>query len=658
MKKNIKKILIANRGEIAIRVMKTCREMGIKTVAVYSDGDRHSLHVAFADEAYHLGADPASNSYLQQEKILEIAKKSGADSIHPGFGFLSENAGFAAKVASAGLVFVGPSPKCIESMGLKDRSKILAQEAGVPTIPGYNGEDQDPKTLEKKAREIGLPLLIKASAGGGGKGMVVVNDFNDFHRLLEKARTEAKNSFSNDHIILERYFTTSKHIEVQVFGDQFGKVVHLFERECSVQRRHQKIIEESPSPSLTPELREQICQSAVKLAKKVDYQNAGTVEFILDIATQQYFFLEMNTRLQVEHPVTEMVTGLDLVRLQIEVAMGMPLPFEQQGLRQTGHAVEVRLYAEDPKENFRPSPGEVYLFDASQNGARTDGGLKARDKISSFYDPMVAKIITHGKDRTEALKKMDTALGKTFFWGPPSNLYFLQHLVNHPLIVGNKFHTGSIEEHFTKWRPEVDFERGAAFWLITEFLRWKNFNVPVGFRNMPTKGSSDQFIFEDEKLAVTYKALGSKKYLINEKTYELITAELDGQGFWNLQVEVDGECLQAKVADRDVTGVVEKEIYVSIYGAGGACLQLVRRLSLNSAKAHEGDYRAPMPGKILKILVKKGEKVTKGQRLLTLEAMKIENEISAFKDGVIENIFVGLNEQVEMGKTLLHLSGE
>lgn len=658
MKQAFKKILIANRGEIALRVIRTCREMGIKTVAVYSEGDRSGFHVERADEAYCIGPDPAANSYLNQEKLIEVAKKSGAEAIHPGFGFLSENAGFAQKIIDAGLIFIGPKPRSIDLMGLKDKSKELARQAQVPVIPGYQGEDQDPKVLEKKAKEIGIPLLIKASAGGGGKGMVVVYDFKEFQHSLEKAKREAKAAFGNDHVLLERYFPTSKHIEVQVFGDEHGNIVHLFERECSVQRRHQKIIEESPSPSLDGILRESICQAAVSLAKKVDYVSAGTVEFILDIATKEYYFLEMNTRLQVEHPVTEFVTGLDLVRLQLEVAMGLPLPFKQEDLKQSGHALECRLYAEDPKENFRPSPGEVYLFDVSGNGARNDYGLKKRDRISSYYDPMVAKIITYGKNRAESFQKMDLALAKTIFWGPPSNLYFLRHLVNHKLILENNFHTRTIEENFQKWRPQFNLQKTAAAWIAKEYMHWQQLSLPVGFRNIPAQLSEDCFDFEGQDFKVAYKFIKNERFIVNQQEYQIVELKQMEANQWSIILEAAEQLHQFQLFERALSGEHEKEIFIQTAGEESLVLKLKRRLSLASTSSHKGDYRAPMPGKVTKVLVKKGEHVKKGQRLLILEAMKMENEMTAFKDGEIEDVFVVANDQVEMGRTLLQLRGE
>lgn len=666
----IKKVLIANRGEIAARIIRTCRLMGIQTVAVYSEGDRAALHTQLADQAFYLGPDPAATSYLNSERLIALAKRAGADAIHPGFGFLSENAKFAQAVLDAGLIFIGPSPRIIDLMGRKDQAKALAKEAGVPTLPGYNGEDQSLKNLEKEARVLGAPLLIKASAGGGGKGMAIVSDLADFERLLERAKSEARNSFGDDHVLLERFFPTARHIEVQVLGDQHGKILHLFERECSVQRRHQKIIEETPSPSISPEIRQRICESGVLMAGKVDYFNAGTVEFIYDSETQKHYFLEMNTRLQVEHPVTEMVTGLDLVRLQIEIASGLPLRFDQSDLKQTGHALEVRLYAEDPKEGYRPSAGQVRYFQTSSSGARVESGLKSVDEISPYYDPMIAKLITHGPNRSESIAKMRQALSQVKLWGPPSNLHLLHHWTTGSLLAENQFHTRTVEEKFPRWRPEVALELHAALWWLADLSQWDALGLPAGFRNVPTssEGSSvARLRFEGEEVTLTYQRLAEGLHQVNGKTYRVLDrrplASLAqvAPGTLGVQhrVECEGELFQADVLEQPcASALFEREVFVHLQGRVGVSLQLLRRTPLGGAPQKEGDYCAPMPGKITKVLVKPGEKVQKGQRLLTLEAMKMESEITAHEGGTIHQVWVTAGEQVSLGKPLLELKGE
>lgn len=666
----IKKVLIANRGEIAARIIRTCRLMGVQTVAVYSEGDRAALHTQLADQAFCLGPDPAASSYLNSERLIALAKRSGADAIHPGFGFLSENAKFAQAVHDAGLIFIGPSARSIDLMGRKDKAKALAKAAGVPTLPGYNGEDQSAQNLEKEARAIGAPLLIKASAGGGGKGMAIVTDLADFARLLERAKSEARNSFGDDHVLLERFFPTARHIEVQVLGDQHGKILHLFERECSVQRRHQKIIEETPSPSISPEIRQSICESGVLMARRVDYFNAGTVEFIYDSETQKHYFLEMNTRLQVEHPVTELVTGLDLVRLQIEIASGLPLPFEQNDIRQTGHALEVRLYAEDPKEGYRPSAGHVRYFKASSSGARVESGLRTVDEISPFYDPMIAKLITHAPSRNESIAKMRQALTRVKLWGPPANLHLLHHWTSGSLLAENQFHTRTVDERFPKWRPEICLDLHAALWWLADLSQWDASGLPAGFRNVPSSPEGTpaaRLRFEGEEITLKPQRLAEGLHRVNGKTYRILDATPlnslahlpAGTLGTQLRVECDGELLQAEVLEQPcASALIEREIFVHLQGRVGVSLQLLRRTPLGGAPQKEGDYCAPMPGKITKVLVKPGERVQKGQCLLTLEAMKMETEVVAHEDGTIEQIWVTAGEQVPLGKPLLELKGE
>jgi 3-methylcrotonyl-CoA carboxylase alpha subunit len=436
------KILIANRGEIAIRIMRACRELGIRTVAVYSEADKHSQHVQFADEAIPLGDAAPKESYLNAEKLIRAALDSKADAIHPGYGFLSENASFAAAVESAGLTFIGPPGDSIRAMGDKAESKILMKKAGVPTVPGYEGLETFAQ-FKKAAQEIGYPVLVKAAAGGGGKGMRVVNEESELHEAIETARREALNSFGDERLLIEKYLAEAHHIEIQVLGDKHGNLVHLLERECSVQRRHQKIIEESPSPLLTSELREQMGQAAVAVAKAVHYHNAGTVEFIFDpklaafdpstlplVAGQRlqpFYFLEMNTRLQVEHPVTEAVMGLDLVHWQIRIAAGEKFPFAQANLHQRGHAIECRIYAEDPANGFLPSTGELLQFIQPQGpGIRVDSGFQAGDEVTHFYDPLLAKLIVHAEDRASAIQRMQNALREFIVHGVVTNIDFMQ----------------------------------------------------------------------------------------------------------------------------------------------------------------------------------------------------------------------------------------
>src|SRR5690554_1763226 len=442
------KILIANRGEIACRVIRTARRLGIRTVAVFSEADADAQHVRLADEAYPIGGPRPADSYLRGEAIIEVARRSGAQAIHPGYGFLSENAGFADAAEAAGLVFIGPNGASMRKMGSKAGAKDLMQAAGVPVVPGYTGDDQSPGVLAREAERIGFPLMIKAAHGGGGKGMRIVRSADDFLANLESCQREAANAFGRDRVLLERYIESPRHIEIQVFGDGHGSVIHLGERECSAQRRYQKVLEESPSQFLTPELRARMGEAAVLAARAIDYVNAGTVEFIV-APTGEFWFMEINTRLQVEHPVTEMVTGLDLVEWQLRVAAGEPLPLAQEGIVQDGHAIEVRLYAEDPEAGFLPGSGRLErlrLPEASEH-VRIDSGVVEGDTVTIFYDPMIAKLIVHDRDRPAALARLRDALAACVVEGPKSNVAFLERLVRHPAVVDASIDTGWLDRN-------------------------------------------------------------------------------------------------------------------------------------------------------------------------------------------------------------------
>ena len=446
---SIKKILVANRGEIAIRVMRSAKELGIKTVAVYSDADKLLPHASYADEAVHIGPAAAAESYLVQDKIIDACKQTGADAIHPGYGFLSENASFAERVKKEGLIFIGPSPEAIRVMGDKLTSKQTVQKFDVPLVPGMDEPINDVEKAKKIANDIGYPVMIKASAGGGGKGMRIVNDPKDFEEQMDRAMSEARNSFGNDEVFIEKFISSPKHIEVQVLGDQHGNIIHLFERECSIQRRHQKVIEEAPSALLTPERRKEIGAAAVNVAKSCDYFGAGTVEFIAD-ENLDFYFLEMNTRLQVEHPVTELITGVDLVKEQIKIANGEKLSFQQEDLDITGHSLEVRVYAEDPENNFLPDIGKLSTYIRPQGaGVRVDDGYEQGQEVSIFYDPMIAKLITYGKDRTEAIERMRRAIEEYQITGVKTTLPFCDFVLTHKEFIDGSFTTKFVESHYT-----------------------------------------------------------------------------------------------------------------------------------------------------------------------------------------------------------------
>src|SRR4249919_2776363 len=483
----IKSLLIANRGEIACRIIRTAREMGIRTVAVYSDADARALHVRMADEAVHIGPSPARESYLVGEKIIAAAKATRAQAIHPGYGFLSENADFAEEVIKAGLIWVGPKPDSIRAMGLKDAAKKLVADAGVPVTPGYLGEDQSPKRLQKEADAIGYPVLIKAVAGGGGKGMRRVDASADFQDALASCKREAASSFGDDRVLIEKYILSPRHIEVQVFGDSHGNVVHLFERDCSLQRRHQKVIEEAPAPGMDQATREAVCGAAVRAAKAVNYEGAGTIEFIADaskgLKADRIWFMEMNTRLQVEHPVTEEITGQDLVEWQLRVASGEKLPRKQDELGINGWAIEARLYAEDPARGFLPSVGRLEHFDLGEDG-RIETGVEEGDSISPFYDPMIAKLVAWGEDRAEAIGELAGILDEVEVWPVRTNAGFLFNALLHPDFVTGRIDTGFIERHLEQLVPAPEPDeylwRGAAMVALAESDR--DDSTPVGFR--------------------------------------------------------------------------------------------------------------------------------------------------------------------------------
>jgi 3-methylcrotonyl-CoA carboxylase alpha subunit len=618
----IQKLLIANRGEIACRIMRTARAMGVATVAVYSDADAKALHVRSADESVHIGPSPAAESYLVGAKIIAAAQATGADAIHPGYGFLSENADFAQAVIDAGLIWVGPKPASIRAMGLKDAAKQLMRSAGVPVTPGYDGSDQSVERLTNEAEAIGYPVLIKAVAGGGGKGMRKVDAPADFAEMLASCRREAKASFGNDEVLLEKWITSPRHIEVQVFGDSHGNVVHLFERDCSLQRRHQKVIEEAPAPGMDAETREAICAAAVRAAKAVDYEGAGTIEFIADasegLRADRIFFMEMNTRLQVEHPVTEEITGVDLVEWQLRVANGEPLPKRQDELSINGWAIEARLYAEDPAKGFLPSTGRLERLDLNQDNdqlwvtgkLRIDTGVEQGDQISPFYDPMIAKIITHAEHRETALDDLASSLRLTEVWPVRCNAPFLAKAAEHEEFVAGGISTNFLEQCGSELMPSdgpSDDDWALAARLILEPDDDEEERACAGFRlNAPKRES-------------VWLSHGGE-------TRELRRDEVPGVGGFgwhttdSIVVFSDGAYFEFATAVR---------------GSG-------------QASAADGAIIAPMPGKVIAVDVSEGQTVTAGQRLMVLEAMKMEHALTAPFDGVIEGLTVTAGGQVQV----------
>jgi len=621
----IKSLLIANRGEIACRVIRTARRLGIRTVAVYSDADAKALHARMADEKIHIGPSPARESYLAGEKILAAANAAGAEAIHPGYGFLSENADFAQAVIDAGLIWVGPKPDSIRAMGLKDAAKKLMAEAGVPVTPGYLGENQDPQQLKREADAIGYPVLIKAVAGGGGKGMRRVDEAGQFDDALESAKREAASAFGDERVLIEKYILSPRHIEVQVFGDTHGNVVHLFERDCSLQRRHQKVIEEAPAPGMSAETREAVCGAAVRAAKAVNYEGAGTIEFIADasggLTPDRIWFMEMNTRLQVEHPVTEEITGQDLVEWQIRIASGEPLPRSQDELRISGHAIEARLYAEDPSRGFLPSVGKLDHFDLGEEG-RIETGVEEGDAISPFYDPMIAKLIARGDDREEALEALAAMLDEVEVWPVRTNAGFLFNAVLQPEFGSAEIDTGFIEKHLDELVPEAEPDeeiwRGAAAVALAIAEDSDPFGGLAGFRVNAAPSSSVTL-----GRAGSFRTIGTR----------------------------DGEVAA-------VSGFRDGERVVAFYEGQAYEFALSARGTGTTHGIHDGEIEAPMPGKVTAVEVSRGQKVVKGQRLLTLEAMKMEHALTAPFDGTIAELPASAGAQVTEGQMLVKVQAE
>ncbi len=616
----IASLLIANRGEIACRIIRTARQMGIRTVAVYSDADAKALHVRMADEAVHIGPSPVRESYLVGEKIIAAAKETGADAIHPGYGFLSENADFAQAVIDAGLIWVGPKPDSIRAMGLKDAAKKLMSEAGVPVTPGYMGSDQSTERLQKEAEAIGYPVLIKAVAGGGGKGMRKVDRAADFDDALDSCKREAASSFGNDVVLLEKWVESPRHIEVQVFGDAHGNVVHLFERDCSLQRRHQKVIEEAPAPGMDEATREAVCSAAVRAAQAVSYEGAGTIEFIADaserLRADRIWFMEMNTRLQVEHPVTEEITGQDLVEWQLRVASGEKLPKKQEELSINGWAIEARLYAEDPAKGFLPSVGRLEHFDLGEEG-RIETGVEEGDAISPFYDPMIAKLVAWGEDRAEAIGELASILDEVEVWPVHTNAGFLFNALLDQDFGTERIDTGFIERKLDELVPETEPDeylwRGAAMVALAESDQDES--SPAGFRlNAPARRQASL-------------SWGGKSQTISPD---------------------DGEIAA-------VSGFHDDERVVVFYEGQSYEFELNSRGSVGGHGLADGAIVAPMPGRVASVEVIAGEKVAKGQRLLTLEAMKMEHGLVAPFDGVVAELSAKAGAQVQVDAVLARI---
>ncbi|MES3012042.1 MAG: acetyl/propionyl/methylcrotonyl-CoA carboxylase subunit alpha [Pseudomonadota bacterium] len=660
------KILIANRGEIACRVAATARRMAIKTVAVYSDADATAKHVSVCDEAIHLGGSAPKESYLRWEKIIEAAKATGAQAIHPGYGFLSENEEFAKACASAGLVFIGPPGSAILAMGLKAESKQLMEKAGVPLVPGYHGAGQDPAMLKTEADRIGYPVLIKASAGGGGKGMRAVDKAEDFADALASCKREAINSFGDDAVLIEKYVQRPRHIEIQVFGDTQGNYVYLFERDCSVQRRHQKVLEEAPAPGMSEAMRQQMGEAAVAAARAVNYVGAGTVEFIVEQqadGSMNFFFMEMNTRLQVEHPVTEAITGLDLVEWQLRVAFGEPLPLKQADLRIQGHAIEARICAENPDNNFLPATGSLQVyrkpgsssFERAPNAVRIDDGVREGDAISPFYDSMVAKLIVHGATRAEALARLDEALAQTHIVGLATNVQFLRHVVRSPSFAQANLDTGLIpREQAVLFHQETIGLPLAVAAAVARALQDEKalegvdpFSKRDGWRSHGVVVRRFDFEFHGEacKAALTCLHDGALQLQVGDVSGLLSFAARDD----GLDVRFGSQRLLAKAYAQGET--------VHIFaGQGATTITVIDPLAhAGETQGEGGRLTAPMPGKVVSFAVKAGDTVKKGQPLAVMDAMKMEHTIAAPIDGVVAELLYAPGDQVVEGAELLKL---
>ena len=658
-------ILIANRGEIACRVIRTAKQLGYRTIAVYSDADAGAPHVELADASVCIGPGPVGESYLLADHILAEAASSGAEAVHPGYGFLSENADFAEMVESAGLVFIGPTKEAIDVMGNKAESKRRMIEAGVPCVPGYEGLDQSDKTLLAEGKKIDLPLMVKAAAGGGGRGMRLVHDYKELGNAIKLARAEAESAFGSGELILEKAIIQPRHVELQVFADTQGNTIHLGERDCSVQRRHQKVVEEAPCPIMTPQLREQMGQSAIDAAKSVNYRGAGTVEFLLD-ASGAFYFLEMNTRLQVEHPVTELVTGLDLVELQINVAQGRSLGLTQEDIKLQGAAIEVRLYTEDPSQDFLPASGPVDLWQpATGVGVRIDAGICTGQAISPFYDPMVAKVIGYGDDRETARTKLIAALQETVLFGTANNKDFLIQCLEKQSFIDGAATTAFIPEEFTEAylalaEPRVeDAAAAAVIDLNLEYQRHfasstltshklKNWTMASGLV------SRKQYQFGESlfDLSISPVANSSDCYLVScaqsQQQIEIELLTMDGN---NASLAVNGSSLLATFKLRQ-----QGQLYCSIAGRSALFKDLIILDGAVDEAAGGGRVTAPMHGLLLEVLVKPGDQVVKGQNLAVLEAMKMHYEIIAEVDGTVEEVTAVAGTQVAADDVLIEIN--
>ena len=662
MMKTLTTLLVANRGEIAVRVMRTAKAMGLKTVAVYSEADADALHVRVADQSVCIGPAPVGESYLQTAAILEAAAKTGADCIHPGYGFLSENQSFAAACEAAGIEFIGPPNAAIDVMGDKAKAKRAMLTAGVPCVPGYQGEDQAVATLVAEAQAIGMPVMVKAAAGGGGRGMRLVDDAADLESAIAMAQSEAENAFGSSELIIEKAVLRPRHVEIQVFADKHGNTVHLGERDCSIQRRHQKVVEESPCPVMTPELREAMGQAAIDAAKAVNYVGAGTVEFLLDEAGE-FYFLEMNTRLQVEHPVTELVTGFDLVEWQIRVARGEALPAEQDDIDLFGHAIEVRLYAEDPATGFLPSTGAIDLFDVPEMpGIRVDSGVESGDEVTPFYDAMVAKIIAYGDTREDARMTLKAALEQSVLFGPANNRDFLIDVLGKSDFVSGEATTAFIADHYGDAFTQASIGSAdlAAAATIQHVIAMEAHHAqsasvhPELLDWASTGGTVDTRQYMADELAsdvrLTSIRLGQYRVQVGEESADVEVLDMDED---NAQLSINGLASRYRFLVQ-----APATLHLASDHRAFTLVDATRVPPESEEAAGGGSIAAPMHGQLLAIEVEAGQSVAKGQRLAVLEAMKMQHEIAAPADGTVVDIGAEAGKQIGAGDLIMTLELE
>lgn len=672
--KSIQKVLIANRGEIAVRIIKACHELGISTVAVYSDADRNSVHVDLADEAVHIGQAQAADSYLNMDKVINAAIQTGATAIHPGYGFFSENDQFAKHCNQAGMIFIGPPELALQKMGLKTTARDIVTGLGLPVIPGYDGDDRSNKALSQAAIDIGFPVLVKAAAGGGGMGQKLIERESDLANGIAAAKQEALNAFGDDELFVEKYLNPIRHIEFQVLGDQYGHIIHCGERECSIQRRQQKVVEEAPSPFMTDELRQQMGIAAVAIAKAVNYVGPGTVEFVVD-DQRNFYFLEMNTRLQVEHAITEAITGLDLVQWQIRLAEGKPLTLNQEDIKSQGHAIECRLYAEDPANNFSPQSGSLQHWQMPEATlARTDTGVKTGSEISIYYDPLLAKIITHGADRAESIQKITKALDQTMALGLTTNKDFLKQVIKHKAFLETNTPTdfiGSILNTDQHSESLVSGELNALLCATSLWCWWERTarGQSPGYTNSngthPTRYPETLNIDSvDYQISCQQKDTNSFNFDIQKKDTALVTQDFEVSNIRYSGAHYEANSIsQFTLLSKNLQQTFtitcnrtsEEDTLFINNSLGDYSMQRRSRFKNSQRSDGGGSYESVMPCNIVEVLVAEGETVTKGQKLIITESMKMENSIAAASDGIVKNIFVTAGGLVEKGFTLIEI---